>query len=77
MKDYTSRLKSFDLESMSGCTPQATGIRASVENVVSDYDFGDLWRLVGANPEPVEIVNTRLRARTSKKHLHLAAHWLA
>ena len=99
MKHHTSRLKDFDSESMSDCTPHASGIRASeriskyfkrwfpdqhssqskvsVENVVSDYGIGNLWRLVGANPEPVEIVNTRLRARTSKKHLHLAAHWLA
>ena len=57
MKSYMSRLKSFDLESMSGCTPQATGIRASVENVVSDYGLGDLWRLVERNPEQVRLDN--------------------
>ena len=50
--------------------------KVSVENVFSDHGLRDLWRLVGANPEPVEIVNTRLRARTSKKHLHLACNWL-
>ena len=79
MKYHTSRLKIFDLESMSDRTPQATGVRAtgripqdfkrwfpiqhfsqskvSVENVVSDYGLGDLWRLVGANPEPVGVDN--------------------
>ena len=31
--------------------------KASVENVISDYGFGNLWRLVGANPEPVRIDN--------------------
>ena len=79
MRDQTSRLKNFDLESMSDCTPHASGVRASerisqyfkrwfpdqhfsqskasVENVVSDYGIGDLWRLVGANPEPVGLDN--------------------
>ena len=79
IKYHTSRLKIFDLESMSDRTPQATGVRAteripqdfkrwfpiqhfsqskvSVENVVSDYGLGDLWRLVGANPEPVGVDN--------------------
>ena len=79
MKYNVSRLKIFDLESMSDRTPQATSVRAteriprdfkrwfpiqhfsqskvSVENVVSDYGLGDLWRLVGANPEPVRIDN--------------------
>ena len=31
--------------------------KISVENVVSDYGIGNLWRLVGANPEPVRIDN--------------------
>ena len=31
--------------------------KVSVENVVSDYGFRNLWRLVGANPEPVRIDN--------------------
>ena len=52
-----SRLEDFDSESMSDCTSHASGIRASVENVVSDYGFGNLLRLVGANPEPVRVDN--------------------
>ena len=31
--------------------------KVSVENVVSDYGIRDLWRLIGANPEPVGLVN--------------------
>ena len=79
MKYNVSRLKIFDSESMSDCTPHLAGIRvteripryfkrwfstqhlrqlkASVENVVSGHGSGNLWTLVGANPEPVGIVN--------------------
>ena len=57
MKSYTSRLKNFDLGSMSDSIPHAIGIRATVENVVSDYGIGNLLGWVGANPEPVRIDN--------------------
>ena len=32
-------------------------LKASVENVVSGHGSGNLWTLVGANPEPVGVVN--------------------
>ena len=57
MIDHTSRLKSFDLESMSDCTPHASGVQAFVENVISDYGIEDLWRLAVGNPEPGGVDN--------------------
>ena len=98
MKHHVSRLKIFDMESMSDCTSQVTDVRATerisqgstrllqgasfrkleapAKASVSDYGPENLWGLVAGNPEQDELVNTRLRARTSKKHLHLACNWL-
>ena len=99
MKSCTSRLKDFDSESMSACTSQVTGIRAteripqdstrvpqgyqsrqleaSVKDSVSDYRQRNLLGGIEGSLEPDELVNARSRARTSKKHLHLAPHRLA
>ena len=53
-------------------------LKASVKDLVSGYSQRNFWKgIEERSPEPDELVNARLRARTSKKHLHLEHHRLA